>query len=146
VYEYNRRPPSAKQLVESLADYGLPSKIHRVPYYSNEEDVPEQPMRYAGRVYHIKGGTGVGSLEHWEEDKSPTQVMYNVPEITGWEYAGVPPSSKVVKQWLDSAPSQDTTKVPERRGSQVRLACMYFYRINLNCVEDRRTYSKYPWV
>ncbi|CEL57589.1 DNA polymerase zeta subunit [Rhizoctonia solani AG-1 IB] len=76
-------------------------------------------MRYAGRVYHIKGGTGVGSLEHWEEDKSPAQVMYNVPEITGWEYAGVPPSSKVVKQWLDSAPSQDTTKVPERRGSQI---------------------------
>ncbi|KDN50317.1 hypothetical protein RSAG8_01653, partial [Rhizoctonia solani AG-8 WAC10335] len=65
VYEYNRRPPSAKELVESLTDYGLPSKIYRVPYYSNEEDVPEQPMRYAGRVYHIKGGTGVGSLEHW---------------------------------------------------------------------------------
>ncbi|CAE6429817.1 unnamed protein product [Rhizoctonia solani] len=113
VYEYSHRPPSAKQLVESLADYGLPSKIHRVPYYSNEEDVPEQTMRYAGRVYHIRGGTGVGSLEHWEANEAPAQALRNVPEITGWEYAGVPPSSKVVKRWLDGAPSQDVSKVPD---------------------------------
>ncbi|CAE6520675.1 unnamed protein product [Rhizoctonia solani] len=119
VYEYNRRPPSAKELVESLTDYGLPSKIYRVPYYSNEEDVPEQPMRYAGRVYHIKGGTGVGSLEHWESNEAPVQALQNVPEITGWEYAGVPPSSKVVKQWLDSAPSQDARRVPNIGRSQI---------------------------
>ncbi|KEP54925.1 DNA polymerase type-B family catalytic domain protein [Rhizoctonia solani 123E] len=119
VYEYNRRPPSAKELVESLTDYGLPSKIYRVPYYSNEEDVPEQPMRYAGRVYHIKGGTGVGSLEHWESNEGPTQALQNVPEITGWEYAGVPPSSRVVKQWLDSVPSQDVKRAPKIGRSQI---------------------------
>ncbi|CAE6411247.1 unnamed protein product [Rhizoctonia solani] len=118
VYEYNCRPPSAKELAESLVDYGLPSKIYRVPYYSNEDDVPEQPMRYAGRVYHIKGGNGVGSLEHWESSEAPAQVLQNVPEITGWEYAGVPPSSKVVKQWLDSAPSQDA-RAPNLGRSQI---------------------------
>ncbi|EUC53889.1 DNA polymerase, partial [Rhizoctonia solani AG-3 Rhs1AP] len=115
----NRRPSSAKELVESLTDYGLPSKIYRVPYYSNEEDVPEQPMRYAGRVYHIKGGTGVGSLEHWESNEGPTQALQNVPEITGWEYAGVPPSSRVVKQWLDSVPSQDVKRAPKIGRSQI---------------------------
>ncbi|KAG8688934.1 DNA polymerase zeta [Ceratobasidium sp. 423] len=119
LYEYNYRPPSAKELVESLADYGLPSKIYRVPYYSNEDDVPEQPMRYAGRVYHIKGGDGVGSLEHWESNEASVQALQNAPEITGWEYAGVPPSSKVVKQWLDSAPSQDT-RVPNLGRSQIK--------------------------
>ncbi|CUA77435.1 DNA polymerase zeta subunit [Rhizoctonia solani] len=119
VYEYNRRPPSAKELVESLANYGLPSKIYRVPYYSNEEDVPEQPMRYAGRVYHIKGGTGVGSLEHWESNDVPVQTLQNVPEITGWEYAGVPPSSRMVKQWLDNAPSQDAKRAPNIGRSQI---------------------------
>ncbi|KAH7345127.1 hypothetical protein B0J17DRAFT_712735 [Rhizoctonia solani] len=119
VYEYNHRPPSAKELVESLADYGLPSKVYRVPYYSNEEDVPEQAMRYAGRVYHIKGGTGVGSLEHWESNESPAQALQDTPEVTGWEYAGVPPSSRVVKQWLDSAPSQGVRKVLDTGRSQI---------------------------
>ncbi|KAJ1311572.1 hypothetical protein OPQ81_010055 [Rhizoctonia solani] len=119
VYEYNRRPPSVKELVGSLADYGLPSKIYQVPYYSNEEDIPKQPMRYAGRVYHIKGGNGVGSLEHWESDEAPAQILYNVPEITGWEYAGAPPSLRVVKKWLDSAPSQDVRKVPDMGRSQI---------------------------
>ncbi|CAE7105599.1 unnamed protein product, partial [Rhizoctonia solani] len=119
VYEYNRRPPSTKDLVDSLADYGLPSKIHRMPYYSNEEDVPGQPMRYAGRVYHIKGGTGVGSLEHWESNEAPAPVLQDAPEITGWEYAGVPPSSKVVKQWLDSVPSQDARRAPNLGRSQI---------------------------
>ncbi|CAE6457952.1 unnamed protein product [Rhizoctonia solani] len=119
VYEYYQRPPSTKQLVESLADYGLPSKIYRAPYYSNEDDLPERPMRYAGRVYHIRGGTGVGSLEHWQSNSAPPQVLRNVPDITGWEYAGVPPSSKVVKKWLDSTPMQDTRKAPDLWRSQI---------------------------
>lgn len=123
-YEYNQRPPKAKELIESLASYGLPSKIHRAPYYSDENDVPEQPMRYAGRVYHIKGGTGVASLDHWEsaDHEAPTSRLVTAPITNGWEYAGVPPSPRVVKQWLDSAPSQDgVRRILDPRRSQVRV-------------------------
>jgi hypothetical protein len=126
-YEYNRQPPKAKELIDSLVLYGLPSKIYRVPYYSNEEDVPEQPMRYAGRVYHIKGGTGVGSLEHWgSNEETPADHLPIGLGINGWEYAGVPPSSRMVKQWLDNAPSQDAVrKVPDPQRSQVRVYAAY---------------------
>ncbi|KAG9104750.1 DNA polymerase zeta [Ceratobasidium sp. 370] len=111
-YEYNRRPPNKRELLDLLASYGLPSKIYRAPFYSKEEDVPEQPMRYAGRVFHIKGGTGVGSLGDWESNGHAESHPLTLESegLNGWEYAGAPPSVAAVKRWLDSAPSQDGAK------------------------------------
>ncbi|KAF8760940.1 DNA polymerase [Rhizoctonia solani] len=95
------KPPTIDKAVGRVSSGLWTSvKIYRAPYYSNEDDLPERPMRYAGRVYHIR-------------------VLRNVPEITGWEYAGVPPSSKVVKKWLDSTPTQDTRKAPDLWRSQI---------------------------
>lgn len=122
-FEYNRQPPKASELLDSLPSYGLPSKIHRVPFYSNEEDMPEHPMRYAGRVFHIKGGIGVGALEHWQsgDEVAPVGELAKSVDVTGWEYAGVPPSSKAVKRWLDDAPSQGEVKKANTFKSQVRV-------------------------
>jgi hypothetical protein len=127
-YEYNRQPPKKGELLDSLASYGLPSKIYRVPFYSKEEDVPKHPMRYAGRVFHIKGGTGVGSLERWGSGGEDDSVLNALAGVSGWEYAGVPPSSSVVKQWLDSAPSQGSVKrKPDPKRSQVRVYAVIWW-------------------
>ncbi|KAG8686231.1 DNA polymerase zeta, partial [Ceratobasidium sp. 395] len=122
VYQYDRPPPTKRELLDSLSLYGLPSKIYRAPYYSKRGDVPEQPMRYAGRVFHIKGGTGVGSLQEWESNDSGDncRVPFGSEGVNGWEYAGAPPSSASVKRWLDSAPTQDGLKKrPNPKRSQL---------------------------
>ncbi|KAG8744421.1 DNA polymerase zeta [Ceratobasidium sp. 414] len=121
-YEYNRLPPTRRELLDSLASYGLPSKVYRAPFYSKEEDVPEQPMRYAGRVFHIKGGAGVGSLEEWKSDDrgESHRLALDSEGVNGWEYAGAPPGVAAVKRWLDNAPSQDGLKRgPNPKRSQV---------------------------
>lgn len=40
-----RRPPSAQRLIETATTYGLPSALHKQPFYSNPSDV--QPPRFA---------------------------------------------------------------------------------------------------
>ncbi|KAG9128322.1 DNA polymerase zeta [Ceratobasidium sp. 392] len=123
VYQYDRRPPIKQELLDSLASHGLPSKIYRAPFYSKRQDVPEQPMRYAGRVFHIKGGTGVGSLKDWKsdgDDEKSRRMLFCSEGVNGWEYAGAPPSTAAVKRWLDSVPSQDGAKKrPNPKRSQL---------------------------
>ncbi|QRV90977.1 DNA polymerase family B [Ceratobasidium sp. AG-Ba] len=96
-YEYNRRPPTKRELLDSLAAYGLPSKIRR-----------------AGVSYQGWDGCRViGGLE--VKGYKPVRPVYAGIGVNGWEYAGgQPPSVSTVRRWLDSAPGQDGGKEKRR--------------------------------
>ncbi|KAG8982295.1 DNA polymerase zeta, partial [Tulasnella sp. 427] len=98
--------------------------LHRDPYYSNLKDVPKRSREYAGRLFTLKGGTGVGSLSDWDAaelhqesqfpdspskrtggNDKPTRKPLRGRGVSGWEYAGGacprPPSRKEIEQWLE---------------------------------------------
>ncbi|EPQ60815.1 DNA/RNA polymerase, partial [Gloeophyllum trabeum ATCC 11539] len=119
-----RPPPSASTLLSTLDNYGLPAKIYRDPYYSNEADVPEKPREYAGLVYHLKGGEDVANLEEWQCGSScdyPGLQKSDMPQfdrmgVGGWEYASSPPSRREVEKWLR------TTSVGHRSARRGRVS------------------------
>ncbi|GLB36160.1 putative DNA polymerase type-B family protein [Lyophyllum shimeji] len=122
-YEYAIAPPAASDLLNSLDDYDLPSRIYRPPYYSVASDVPGRPREYGGLLFHLKGGDGITHLDAWADS-----VQANVqPErpfpllstgIGGWEYASAPPSVREVKRWLAEG-LRDSTRAPAKLKSQI---------------------------
>jgi len=64
-YVYSPAPPSTSELLISIEQYNIQSKVYRDPHYSKEIDAPEKPKEYAGLLYHLKGGQGPGILEEW---------------------------------------------------------------------------------
>lgn len=116
-----------------MEDYGQPCKIYQNPWYSKASDAPERPREYAGLVYHLKGGTGLGIVEDWKEDvddascdrdqtnHSTTRELH--PRfIDGWEYTGLPPGHRETRKWAKVHPneSSDEKHRPSPR-SQVRV-------------------------
>jgi DNA polymerase zeta len=129
-YEYAMTPPSTLNLLGSLDDYDIPSKIYRPPHYSLTSDVPERPREYAGLLFHLKGGEGITHLDTWDDSVPESAQSGRVLPllsvgIGGWEYAGSPPSVKEVKRWL----ADDKRACPVGRSkmkSQVRFYCILF--------------------
>jgi DNA polymerase zeta len=103
-YLYSPPPPSTSDLLASLDDLNIPSKIYRSPYYSKESDAPERSREYAGLLYHLKGGEGLANLDDWDDGlqkgKAESLRAVNPAGVGGWEYASSPPSVKTVKTWL----------------------------------------------
>ncbi|KAH9178730.1 hypothetical protein EDB89DRAFT_2111621 [Lactarius sanguifluus] len=106
---YNITPPLASELLSSLESHGLPSKLYQDPYYSKAEDVPERPWEFAGLVYRLKKGDGLGVLEEWEsastqesskktfaEDWNVFEDRFDRTGVGGWEYASSPPSVREI--------------------------------------------------
>jgi DNA polymerase zeta len=107
-----------------MRNYGIPDKIYRDPYYSNETDVPERPKEFAGLVYNLKGG-GLKYLEQWHGGSTDkiSRILrgkYHPSRIYGWEYASNPPGVREVKKWLrsDAGERQDVSS-PSKERSQV---------------------------
>ncbi|KAI0365248.1 hypothetical protein BV20DRAFT_1039013 [Pilatotrama ljubarskyi] len=123
VYVYASAPPSAAELVETIEQYGIPSKIYRDPYYSKESDAPERPREYAGLVFHLKGGEGVATLEEWKSDESTPSIIGHPPQplaragVGGWEYASTPPSVKQVRKWLKDDAARPDAKTGRTKDS-----------------------------
>ncbi|KAJ6604659.1 hypothetical protein DFH09DRAFT_1242601 [Mycena vulgaris] len=104
-YAYAPTPPSISQLLETM----VPAKIYRTPFYSNDNDAPERPREYGGKLFHLKGNEeSLKSLEDWEEyaacSASPKGAFTgcSIPYSSGWEYSGSPPSVRQVKKYLAS--------------------------------------------
>ncbi|KAH9081664.1 hypothetical protein EDB83DRAFT_2502933 [Lactarius deliciosus] len=107
-FVYNITPPLASELLSSLESRGLPSKLYQDPYYSKAEDVPERPWEFAGLVYRLKKGDGLGVLEEWEsastqessktpaEDWNVFEDRFDRTGVGGWEYASSPPSVREI--------------------------------------------------
>lgn len=126
-YVYSHIPPSASELISTLDDFGIPSKIYKDPHYSNEFDAPEHPKEYAGLIYYIQGGSGLSTLKDWDDGSGAIQekgshfkIKQETMAISGWEYASVPPSVREVKRWLKTdVISQETSKKRRNAPSQV---------------------------
>lgn len=123
-YQYSRSPPTKSELLDSLEEYGLPSKVYKDPYYSKASDAPDRPREYAGLLFYIKGGEGVGALEEWtpsadKQDHAFSQplpkdgVVFTSNDVWGWEFANSPPNRKEVSRWLREEGRE--ILVPERR-------------------------------
>ncbi len=124
-YVYRVPAPNAMYLLNSLDSYDLPTKIYRAPHYSKAHDAPERPKEYGGYIFHLKGGQGIKNLSQWQNpfsgDIIDTAVEHCEPtEISGWEYAGHPPSVKLIKAWLMSDEGKRVGRQEkDKQGSQV---------------------------
>ncbi|KAK1233576.1 DNA polymerase zeta [Marasmius sp. AFHP31] len=129
-YVYATPPPTSISLMKSLEDYGIPVRLYKPPYYSNELDVPAGPREYAGLVFELKGGDGIANLEEWvphtaekQEDASTAVETDPLPLLKfteGWEYAGTPPSVREVKKWLSSPEGRFMNKAKPTFRSQIK--------------------------
>ena len=129
IYTYAFKPPSASELLSSMFDLGLETRVHRDPYYSRAEDAPERAREYGGLKFRLQGGTGVGSLEEWattqhgaSNDLSPSRrippgrrAMLDGSGILGWEYSSVPPSRRQAEEWLRNRSKEDDAKLKRER-------------------------------
>ncbi|KAJ3734863.1 hypothetical protein DFJ43DRAFT_1130593 [Lentinula guzmanii] len=121
-YLYSNPPPSTTELLSTIEEFGLKSRIYRAPYYSDEKDAPLKPREYAGLVYHLKGGDGITHLNDWVSESSSEEtristfsgdVQVNM-KVGGWEYAGTPPSANETRKWLRSLEGQlKHTQIPK---------------------------------
>lgn len=127
-YVYAVSPPSLFELSNTLDVHNIPNKLYKGPYYSINSDAPDNPREYAGLLYHLQGGDGLGSLEEWGGDKPRdtndpiTSVFMRKVEVSvlgGWEFAGSPPNPKEVKRWLTSDIGLATLKKTIKSRSQV---------------------------
>lgn len=168
------KPPYISEIISNLMDMGLKETVYRDPYYSNVKDIPKRSREYAGRLFTLKGGTGVGSLEEWkqscgaedykvEETKYPEFVTEMIKEknvrssllatgINGWEYAGCPgpPNRKEVMEWLQLTDGGLFGPGGKRRSevhSQASNTSFAFRRLSVEDGIDHRPYSEEPlWL
>ncbi|KAG2154856.1 hypothetical protein DEU56DRAFT_770809 [Suillus clintonianus] len=109
-------PPSSSELFRTIETYGVPRRVYRDPYYSKRADAPEHPREYAGLLYHLKGGEGLDTLDHWKSHGSQFHTGRAVRPVKGtymswgWEYAALPPSKTRVIKWLKENPARLTAK------------------------------------
>jgi DNA polymerase zeta len=104
---------------------GLPSKVYKSPYYSNEDDASEQPREFSGLVYHLRGEntslledfafpSTVMAGEHYED-----KLLFQAHP--GWEYACLPPSRKIIKDWFQHQSYSERERNTKPPRSQVWL-------------------------
>jgi hypothetical protein len=98
-YQYRHLPPGVGELIGTLE----PSKLYQDPWYSVQADTPGRPREYAGLVYELKGGNGLDTLDDWEGSfcVPSTFGQVTLESEHGWEYGGLPPSSRAVQTWLE---------------------------------------------
>jgi DNA polymerase zeta len=140
-FEYAVPAPSRGALLESMATLEVPSKIYRDPFFSNTQDVPDQPFEHGGRRFILKGGVDIGALEPWEDEDEPDTFPSSSPAsvnstgsadmdreplqsegVYGWEYASMPPSRKQTEMWLKESKSQHLAELKRRR-RQSQVCC-----------------------
>lgn len=117
--------PDASEVSATLADHGYLSVIYQKAFYSNNQDVPDRPRDYAGRVSRLEG-----SNIHYLPDFDPSgrspamlgeyasmprdryqqeQIDQRLREASTsrvWEFAPVPPSRAEVLEWFDEEQSR----------------------------------------
>lgn len=127
-FVFSRIAPSTSELLSSVDEYGIPSKMYTNPYYSRSADAPGRPREYAGLVFTLHGGTGLNVLEDWKDHENRLPIVDSTVKqrprldptgVTGWEYAGSPPSSKQVREWMRSNQPRGSQPKPKQT-SQAR--------------------------
>jgi len=134
VLTYALKPPSTSELLSSMFDFGLETRVHRDPYYSKAEDAPERAREYGGLKFRLQGGAGVGSLEEWgsalygtSTDTPLTRGMLPTRRaklegsgILGWEYSSVPPSRRQAEEWLRKRSEESDAQLKRERQMEMQ--------------------------
>ncbi|KAJ7254103.1 hypothetical protein B0H12DRAFT_1115984 [Mycena haematopus] len=123
-YVYAFTPPSVSSLLETVEVNDIPRKIHRQPFYSDPDDVPEKPRTYGGFLYRLKGNDeSLKHLDPWKEHAASPSIDaftgVSVLYSSGWEYGRSPPSVRQVKRWLASEAARAPSKNHLRSRSQI---------------------------
>jgi DNA polymerase zeta len=112
-------PPTAEEVLSTIAEYGLPSAIFQDAYYSDETDVPERPREYAGREFKLESNT-LPFLPKFDPAATSSAIAGEKTAIVrdrgkeeriagrrskqcnlrNWELVAPPPSATEVEQWL----------------------------------------------
>jgi len=138
---FQSRPPSSKYVQATMWKEGLPDVIYQDAYYSNEEDVPDQPREYAGREFKLESAT-VPYLPDFDCSgkslatygrKPPTSVDRAVEDvadnqrrkrctISEWIISDLPPGRAEVMTWLEDERKAQGSGAAESREHDVRAS------------------------
>ncbi|KAK4687469.1 DNA polymerase zeta, partial [Tremellales sp. Uapishka_1] len=103
-WRFRLAPPLARDLVNTMETYDLPSVVYQQPFYSNPIDVPSRPKMFAGRMFTLKGN-GLPDLLDFESSFAETTPWLkrlkgeSERSKNGWEYAFPPPTWAKVVDW-----------------------------------------------
>lgn len=106
-WAFHLRPPSVKEVMDTMESSGLDTVIYQEPFYSTPSDVPPRPKMFAGRMFNLKGNS-TAELPEFEDSfgslSRSSQVIRGrragpVKGAFGWEYGRPPPSVKHVEAW-----------------------------------------------
>ena len=104
-------PPSTEDAMHSLADVG--GVVYQDAYFSNPEDVPENPLEYGGVAYKPIS-KDLASLPQFDpleegEQSSPTHLLED-DTLRMWEFAEPPPSYEEMEEWLKGNPLPEASR------------------------------------
>jgi DNA polymerase zeta len=121
--------PNASEVSATLADHGYPSVIYQKAFYSDDQDVPDRPRDYAGRVSRLEGSSihylpdfdpsgrspamlgehASMSRDRYQQEQTD-QHLREASTSRVWEFAPVPPSRAEVLEWFDKEQSRCQTQ------------------------------------
>lgn len=151
MYIFKNRPPTTLEVLNTFKDYGLPSCVPKVPFFSNPKDIPKEPEVFAGTEFRFKGNTPKDvppfpfsnnllfsqvsqCLENAKPDSDTMIFRYNIP----------PPSYEEVEEWGKKNPpggkKSDQNKINIYR-SQLREATQK-YKYGFKYATQRRNDSR----
>lgn len=121
--------PNASEVSATLADHGHPSVIYQKAYYSDDQDIPDRPRDYGGRVSRLEGSSihylpdfdpsgqspamlgehGSMSRDRYQQEQIDQHLRESSTSRV-WEFAPVPPSRAEVMEWFDKEQSERPTQ------------------------------------
>ncbi|KAJ3091154.1 DNA polymerase zeta [Quaeritorhiza haematococci] len=131
IYCFDKPPPNAQSLQDSLYDQGLHDVVYREPYFSDPQDIPGRTRLFAGREFRFPSDD-LQSLKEFEpalarpeseshEDMSESKLLDEAADRSMkisddavptqaksrlWTPAAIPPSRLQINKWLkDNGPS-----------------------------------------
>ncbi|KAI9193679.1 putative DNA polymerase zeta catalytic subunit [Polychytrium aggregatum] len=120
VLVFNKRPPSAEDLLSSLESLGLPRRIYNAPFFSRKSDSDNERtvLRSYGGIPIEHGPSHVGQLKEFHDQLPGAASCFNGLEYwrankwidyhhrdnssstRTWTIGKAPPTRRVVQEWL----------------------------------------------
>ena len=134
IYCFRRPCPTPSDVSSTISSGGRPSVIYQKPYYSNEEDVSDRQMEYAGRDLQLQSNTirylpefdpsgrssamfgercAFNRRRDWHEKLD--QQLRESSRSRLWEFAAVPPSRSEVIEWYENM-QREAANGPPKKG------------------------------
>ncbi|KAI8909780.1 hypothetical protein EDD86DRAFT_190413 [Gorgonomyces haynaldii] len=113
-------PPTTKQLMDSLKDYGLLFCEYKKPFFSNPKDIPDKPFHYGGTTFKFTKPE-LKKFQPRESDDSPFKEHLYLAQQTAqsktWELH-CPITFTQAEQWIESSQKHNHVFQHTQRGFQ----------------------------